>query len=460
MKKLLLLLATFSGLAVSAQKSAVESAAIYLRNGEMEDAKKSIDAAAQDDETKNDPKMWFYRAAIYDTIYRNPTAYAAITEPETVEKFAIACKKCMDTDVKKRYEYYCSIAIINSAFASYNKAIDYMSQKEPDPKNAAKYFQYVVDVFPYDTDKNLQKNNINEKAILLNMADLGLKIKDYTAAKMNLQKLIDMNYQGPVVYTLMGNIHFIQGDTVKGLSYVEQGRSKFPSDKDLTNLELYIYQQQGKQDILLSKINTALETDVENVMLLETRGNIFMNIANSADKESKRLKDTAITLSNKAKTATPANKPKLDAAAKNANKVGDSLNVLSKEYVAKAEIDYKKIIEVKDDYIDAYYNLGALTNNRATEVVARMNAIKEPNQAAYDKKWAIMKKEQEAILNVALGYFLKALEFAELLPENEPDKKKAKDETIRSILYSMQMVYANLGDEKKAMEMKKRRTEL
>ena len=57
---------------VSAQKSAVESAAIYLRNGEMEDAQKSIDAAAENDETKNDPKMWFYRAAVYDTLNRNP----------------------------------------------------------------------------------------------------------------------------------------------------------------------------------------------------------------------------------------------------------------------------------------------------------------------------------------------------------------------------------------------------
>lgn len=462
MKKLLLMLATFSGLAVSAQKSAVESAAIYLRNGEMEDAKKSIDAAAQDDETKNDPKMWYYRAAIYDTLYRNPTAYAAVSDPETVEKFVIACKKCMETDTKKRYEYYCGSAIINSAIASYNKAIEYMNQQPaPDPKNAAKYFQYVVDAMPYDKGNYLQKEaNINENAILLNMADLGLKIKDYTAAKMNLQKLIDKNYQGPVVYTLMGNIHFIQGDTVKGLSYVEQGRSKFPTDKDLTNLELFIYQQQGKQDILLKKINDALEIDGDNVLLLSTRGNIFMHIANGAEKEAKRLNDTAAILSNKAKTATPANKPKLDAAAKNSVKAADSLSRMAKEHVAKAEIDYKKILEIKDDYIDAYYNLGALTNNRATEVVARMNAIKEPTQAAYDKKWSAMKKEQEAILNVALGYFTKALEHAETLPDNEKAKKDYKDDTLRSILFSMQQVYANLGDEKKAMEMKRRRTEL
>ncbi|MES2559644.1 MAG: hypothetical protein V4590_07890 [Bacteroidota bacterium] len=458
MKKLLLMLATFSGLAVSAQKSAVESAAIYLRNGEMEDAKKSIDAAAQDDETKNDPKMWFYRAAVYDTLYRNPAAYAAISDPATVEKFAIACKKCMETDTKKRYEYYCSIAIINSAFASYNKAVEYIQAQ--DPKNAAKYFQYVIDVFPYDKDKNLQKNNINEKAILLNMADLGLKTKDYAAAKYNLQKLIDMDYQGPIVYTLMGNIHFTEGDTAKGLSYVELGRSKFPTDKDLINTELNVYLAQGKQDVLLKKLNDALEMDGENVTLLFVRGNVYDNYAANAIKGSKSAKDTAATLSNKAKGATPVNKPKLEAASKSYSKLADSLYRMHKEYVAKAEVDYKKVIEVKEDHIDAYYNLGALTNNKTTEIVERMNAIKAPSQAEYDKKWSAMKKEQDAVLTVALGYFSKALEYAETLPDNEPSKKEYKNETLRSILFSMQQVYANLGDEKKTMEMKKRRMEL
>jgi hypothetical protein len=56
MKKLLLMIVAFSGITVLfAQRNNVESAAIYLRNLEMEDAKKAIDAAAEHDETKNDP---------------------------------------------------------------------------------------------------------------------------------------------------------------------------------------------------------------------------------------------------------------------------------------------------------------------------------------------------------------------------------------------------------------------
>jgi uncharacterized protein YpiB (UPF0302 family) len=458
MKKILFILASFTGLVVSAQKSAVESAAIYLRNGEMEDAQKSIDAAAENDETKNDPKMWFYRSAVYDTLTRNPD-YAKFVGNDGVEKLAIACRKCVDTDTKKRYSYYCDLAVVNSAFLTYNKAIEFVQAK--DAKNAVKYFQYTLDVIPYDKGNDLKKNNINEKNILLSLADLGLKTQDYPLAKTNLQKLIDMDYQDPVVYLLMGNIYFVEGDTTKGMGYVDQGRSKFQTDKDLINMELNVYMAQGRQDILLKKLDDALNLDNENITLLFVRGNVYDSYAANAVKQGRSARDTSAILSKKAKAQTnPASKTKLETASKNYAKLSDSLIRSSKDYVAKAEADYKRVVELKDDYIDAYYNLGALTNNKTTEVVERMNAVSAPTQAEYDKKWGALKKEQDAILTTALGYFSKALELAEGLPENDEQAKSYKNGTLRSILLSMQQVYANLGDEKKTIEMKRRRQEL
>lgn len=78
-----------------AQKTNVESAAIYLRNSEISDAKKAIDEASIHDETKNDPKMWYYRTAIYDTILRNKD-YSSLVDATTVEKFVLAAKGCVD----------------------------------------------------------------------------------------------------------------------------------------------------------------------------------------------------------------------------------------------------------------------------------------------------------------------------------------------------------------------------
>lgn len=458
MKKILLLITSICSIGVYAQKSNVESAAIYLRNLEMEDAKKAIDAAAVHEETKTDPKMWFFYTAIYDTIYRNP-AYAAL-DNNVVEKFAIACRKCVDTDVKKRYDYYClNVAIINSAFASYNKGLEYYNAK--DFANALKFFNYVLDVIPYDKEKVLVKNNITDKSIILTMADMAMKAKNNTEAKKHLSKLIEMDYNDHLIYALLANIYLEEKDTVTALKTIDSGRKKYPTEKDLINQELNIYIIQGKQDILITKLNETIALDPENFSLLYVRGNVYDNVSNGLYKKGKYDKDTADIISKKAKAEkAPVTKAKLDNAVKRYNASGDSVLKVSKDYVNKAETDYKKVIELNPDYLDAYYNLGALTNNKTTAVVEKMNSINAPTQAEYDKKFAVLKKVQDSILNVALGHFKKALELAEILPDDNEDKKKYKNETTRSILYSMQQVYANLGDEKNTIEMMKRRKEL
>jgi tetratricopeptide (TPR) repeat protein len=226
-------------------------------------------------------------------------------------------------------------------------------------------------------------------------------------------------------------------------------------------MELNICMAQGKQDVLLKKLNDALAIDEENVTLLFVRGNVYDNFASGASKIAKNGRDTSVILSKKAKAQTvAAQRTKLENSAKYYFKLSDSLFRMNKEYVAKAEADYIKVIELKDDYIDAYFNLGALTNNKTTEIVEKMNAISAPSQAEYDKKWALMKKDQDAILTVALGYFTKALEYAEALPTTTEADKTYKNGTMVSILISMQQVYANLGDEKKTMETKRRRMEI
>ncbi len=459
MKKFLLLISAIGSLGgVFAQKNNVESAAIYLRNLEMEDAKKAIDAAALNEETKSDPKMWYYYTAVYDTIYRNPNFINL--DKNVVEKFAVSCKKCIDLDTKKRYSDYCNVAVINSGFASYNKALEYYNVK--DYQNALKFFGYVLEVIKYDKENFLSKNNITDKSIILTMADMAIKSDNKPEAKKNLQKLIDLDYNDHKIYALMAEIYYSEEkDTTAALKYIDMGRKKFPTEKDLINQELNIYSAQGKQDVLLNKLNETLELDAENTTLLNFRANVYDKFASTTYKISKHDKDTAITLSKKSKNEKiPANKAKLDKAEKAFSIQADSLNKLSKVYVSKAEMDYNKVIEISPDYLDAHYNLGALTNNKTTEVVEKMNSINSNSQADYDKKFAVYKKVKDSILNVALIHFTKALELAEAMPEDSPEKKSEKKNTQSSTLYSMQQVYANLGDEKKTMEMVKRRKEV
>lgn len=444
-------------LTAMAQKSNVESAAIYLRNGEVEDAKKAIDLAIVNPETKADPKAWFYYVSILDTIYRNPV-YANIMDADLADKFYNGCMRCIETDVKKRYEYYCKDqAILNSAFMSFNKGIS--AYQDKDFKSAIKYFEVVLSIIPYDKNDDLKKNNLSEKNIYLYMALSSMQSSDNAKSKIYLKKLMDLNYDDPVIYMQMGNIYLEEKDTATALQVIEQGRSKYPSEKDLINQELNIYMNMGKQDVLVDKLNAAIEINPDDPMLLFVRGSVYDNYSNDVNKKRKSLKEQATNAKKKAQVEkVPAKKTALLKNAADLQKEYEDQGSRVNEYAAKAEADYKKVVELNPDYIDAYFNLGALTNNKTTEIVEKMNAIPNSVQgAAYDKIYNPLKKQKDDILNVALNYFNQALALAEQKGEDTPEKKKEKYGYMRDILYSIQQVYANLGDEKKTMETKKRR---
>ena len=98
-----------------------------------------------------------------------------------------------------------------------------------------------------------------------------------------------------------------------------------------------------------------------------------------------------------------------------------------------------------------------MSNNRSSEIVEKINNITASTQTEYDKKYKPLKDRQDSILKVSLGYFNSALALAENKKDDTPEAKKEKNAYLRDILYSIQQVYANLGDEKKTIETKKRR---
>ena len=317
----------------------------------------------------------------------------------------------------------------------------------------------VIDAIPYDKNEELKRNNLSEKNIYLYMTYSAIQAKDNAKSKVFLQKLMDLNYDDHLIYLQMVNIHLEERDTTAALKVLDNARTKYPSEKDLINQELNIYLAMGKQDILVEKINAALESNPDDVTLTFVRGNVFDNFSSENTKRFKAQRDSVSIWKRRASAEkAQAKKTIYTTNATTAQKKADELYAKSKEFAAKAEVDYKKVVELNPDYIDAWYNLGALTNNKSTEIVEKINNI--PNnitQADYDKRLAPLKKEQTAVLNEALKYFQQALAIAEAKPDDTEEKKKEKNAYMRDILYSIQQVYANLGDEKKTIETMNRR---
>lgn len=461
MRKLVLILAATATLQTAyAQRSNVESAAVYLRNLEMVDAKKAIDEAATHDDTKDDPKMWYYRTAIYDTILRNK-AYSALVDNNTVEQFVLAAKGCVTSDTKKRYDWYCgSQAIIQAAFDAYNAGWTALQAK--DYTKTIKFFEYVTATIPLDKDGQLKKNNLTERAIYDAIYRSAYVDQEYDIARTYSKKLIDMDYQSPIVYYINAETYLINGDTAKGLEVVELGRNRFPTDKDLINYELNIYLNQGKQSILLSKINEALTNNPDNATLNYVRGNIYDKYASECLSNARKAADEAEKADKKAKAEkVPANKTKFQNQAKNLRAKSDSLYKAMLTNANLAETNYKKTVELNPDNMDGYYALGALLNNYENVLlVNKMNAVTGATQAEYDNKYEVLRKQQLELLNKSLKYFNDALAIVETMPESDENLKAEKKRNTILIYESLKSLYANMNDEAKFMETKKKLDEL
>jgi tetratricopeptide (TPR) repeat protein len=221
-----------------------------------------------------------------------------------------------------------------------------------DLERAARFYNLIFDIFPYDKDNNLKRNNINTDVLNMDLYKTYYKAQDYEKAKGYLQKLIDAKFNDPLIYIYMSNIDLDQKDTATALTYIEKGRNRFDDNQRLIDEEIRIYFAMGKTDILIEKLGKDIEVTPDNEVLYFTRGTLY----------GKR-----------------------------------------KEY-DKAIVDYKKAIELKPDYFDANYNLGATYFNQAADKLNSISEIK--NQDEYAKA----KEKCEAIFNSAQPYFEKAHE--------------------------------------------------
>jgi tetratricopeptide (TPR) repeat protein len=103
-----------------------------------------------------------------------------------------------------------------------------------------------------------------------------------------------------------------------------------------------------------------------------------------------------------------------------------------------AAVSYQKAIEIKPDYFDGWYNLGAMYFNTAAEL------MNEANKIPFNKP-----KEYEEAVARAKEAFLKAQPYLE--------KAHELDSKDNNTMISLQQLYAQLKLNDKSLEMKKKR---
>lgn len=340
-----------------AQSNQVQNAANYLRNKEYDKAKTSADLAAENESTKNSAKLWMYRGKIYQAIYFDTSKVVKRLDAEAEEKALESYINCLKNDKDNIYKDEVKGLIVQASAAVSNKANYYKVNKEFD--KALKCYDLMEAALPYDFDQGMKRNNITKEKLVYNKFEMYKYAANKEKTLEFANKLIDMKYKEPRIYTDMVKLSLLDKDTTKALGYIEKGKLMFEDNMELVNQEINIYLARNKTNELKTKLNDAISLAPDNEVLHVVLANLYQ------------------------KTSEPD----------------------------KAEAEYLKALEIKPDYEIANYNLGVMYFNTGNEWNDKLGALppKETTKA----------KEYETKAN---EYFRKAVANFEKSYEVSPDK--------------------------------------
>lgn len=341
----------------AAQSNQVQNASNYLRNKEYDKAKAAADAASVHESTRNSSKLWMYRGKIYQAIYFDKDAAVNKLDAEAEEKALESYINCLKNDKDNIYKDEVKGLIVQASAAVSNKANVYRVNKEFD--KAVKCYDLMEAALPYDFDQGMKRNNITKEKLMYNKFEMYKSVPDKAKTLEYANKLIDMKYKEPRIYTDMVKLSLLDKDTTKALEYIGKGKQMFEDNMELVNQEINIYLARNKTDELKAKLNTAIELAPDNEVLHVILANIYQK-TNEND---------------------------------------------------KAEAEYLKALEIKPDYEIANYNLGVMYFNTGNEWNDKLGAL-PPKETAKAKEYESKANE----------YFRKAVGNFEKSYEVSPDK--------------------------------------
>lgn len=202
--------------------------------------------------------------------------------------------------------------------------------------------------------ESIIKINPTDSSVLFNCAIAADKAGDLEKAKGYYNKLIESKYNDVKIYNLLAAIYKTEKNEDKSYEIIQKGRKAFPDDNNLMIEELNYFLAHGKSEEAIASLEKAILIDPNNASLYYAQGNLL-------------------------------DKANLD---------------------EKAAASYKKAIELKSDYFDAYYNLGAMYFNQGAEMANKANEIPPKDVAKYEEA----KKKFEAKFKEAQPFLEKAWE--------------------------------------------------
>ena len=345
------------------------------KEGDYATAASYIEQAIENPKANVKNKTWRYRGEIYLNISKDSTLFAAFPEALTIAKDSYM--KAKELDTKGSYAQECQIGLGQVQMAASNAGIT--QYNTGDFGRAGGFFDLSAEI--------ASAFEATDTMALYNSALCYEKAGNVELAVARYQACADIQYQVPNVFLFISNLYRTAGQEDLALQTLADARKAYPREQSLIIEELNIYLTNEEFDKAKENLTLAAEQDPTNEILWFSLGSVLDNLGNAEE----------------------------------------------------AIEAYLKALEVKSDYFDANYNLGALYFNQAVQGINEANDMWKPRMTKTESD-AQKKLEDDA----------KAL-FATAKPYLEA--AHAVDAEDVETMRSLRDVYARTGDDDKLLDM-------
>ena len=316
MKRLLIIAVFAMGIVAtgSAQKSNLSKAknkALNVESPDFEGAKEAIQAALQDESTKNEVITWYTAGLVYEKIQdaeylkevSGRSADATLKGESAITSYAYYLK-AYDMDfmpnakgkVKPKYSkkiknsiknYYVNMVFLNYGITEFNK------KNFPKAIKAFEIHTGVPDLQMFSEDKPFIKDTVFYQ--IRYYTALAYERSDSIVKAMEIfEQLKDKGYEEIFVNQHLSDLYKEQKDTVNYLRTLEEGYKRYPNEFFfLGNLiNFYIFNNEEQKGI--DYLNKAIELDPNNAQYYNVKGSVMETL--NRTEEAAEYYDKALTL--------------------------------------------------------------------------------------------------------------------------------------------------------------------
>ncbi|OUU19309.1 MAG: hypothetical protein CBC05_00200 [Crocinitomicaceae bacterium TMED45] len=369
---------TLMALAICVQgfgQKEVVSAYNANKEGDFATAATYIEQAIQNSKANVKNKTWRYRGEIYLNISKDSALFAAY--PDALVRAKDSYMKAQELDSKGSYASEIQVGLGQVQMAASNAGIG--NYNTGNFGAAGAFFDLGAEI--------AQAFEATDTMAIYNSALCYEKAGEVDLAVARYRACADIEYQVPNVFLFISNLYRENGREAEALETLAEARALYPREQSLIIEELNIYLTNEEFDKAKENLALAAEQDPTNEILWFSLGSVLDNLGNAEE----------------------------------------------------AIEAYKKALEIKADYFDANYNLGALYFNQAVQGINAANDMWKPRMTkAESEAQKQMENDAKSLFETAKPY----LEAAHATDANDL-------ETMRSL----RDIYARTGDDDKMLEL-------